>query len=233
MSAPDPATTDNVRFLRAPALVAFAKEALGRQRLHWTIAAITLGRITDERLWERTEYGAAVSEEAWAKDTLGMTRGEVRLALKLWRTMNRHPAVPWTSLAKPRALLLDEALSAGGDVTVWTAKARNAKSTTAFEREVRSQLGEEESFTSLRIRYPESMAELVEEAFTRAAQQALSDEQSPGQGNDAAPGSDGAETSPQAATRDSWRDPAVAFRALEVILVEYIQATVVGPRPEC
>lgn len=210
---PDPRT------LNAPDLMAFAKALLGKEdrRSHWTVAAITLGRIADERLWERAEYGAAISDEAWAKDTLGMTRGEVRLALKLYRAMERHPEMPWTSLPKPKALLLDEVLRAGGDVTAWGAKARNATSTTAFEREVRAQLGEEE-FLTLRLRYPASLAELVEEAFSRAAAVALSPDE---QGNDEIVDPGGAE----GAAKISWRDPAVGFRALEVLCVNFLQTT--------
>jgi len=204
----DDLTTADPRTLTAPDLVKFTKALLAKEdrRQHWTVAAIALGRITDERIFERTEYGAALSPEAWAKDKLGMTRGEVRLALKLWRSMNRHPEVPWTSLPKPRALLLDEVLTAGGDTLDWTARARNAKSTTAFEREVRTRLGDEESFQTLRIRYPDSMAELVDEAFRRAVFFGVGQTE---EGLDPA----------------KWREPAMVFRALEVVLKDYIDAT--------
>ena len=216
------------RSLNAPDLVAFAKALLAKQdrRSHWTVAAITLGRIVDERIYERTEFGAALSEEAWAKDKLGLTRGEVRLALKLWRAMERHPEVPWASLSKPKALLLDEVLAAGADVLDWTARARNATSTTAFEREVRSRLGDaSEIFHALRIQYPESMAELVEAAFSRAARAILSDDHSPEGVVDPQDGNV-AQTVTEARAGASWRNPAVAFRALEVILAEYLAGLV-------
>lgn len=212
--------TADVRSLSAPDLVKLAKAVLAKGKAHWSVAAIALGRITDERLFEKAEYGAAVSPEAWAKDKLGMTRGEVALALKLWRAMERHPEVPWGSLPKPRALLLDEVLSAGGNVADWTAKARNATSTTAFEREVRSRLGDApDTFHTLRIRYPESMAEMVEEAFQQAAHAA----QSTGEGNDTPPEEKSAPEGTEGPAKLRWQDPAIAFRALEVILVDYLQ----------
>lgn len=218
----DYATADP-RDLSAPDLVKWLR-ARAHFTDHWTAIATALGRVVDERIYERTEFGAAVSEEAWAKDRLGMTRGEIRLALKLWRMMNRHPEVPWSSLPKPRALLLDEVLSAGGNPSAWPMLAAQAKSTSAFERDVRRHLGEEgETFTTLKIRYPTSMTELVEEAFSRAATVALSDDLSAGQGNGAAPVAEGAQNAPQEPTAASWRDPAVGFRALEMILVEYLQ----------
>lgn len=205
---------DDPRMLSAPDLVLFARLLFAKEdrRTHWTTAAIALGRITDERIFERPEYGAAPSPEEWAKDILGMTRGEVQLALKLWRAMGRHPEVPWARLKKPTALLLDEVLRAGGDVMEWCLKAKDT-TTKDFEREVRRQL-KEDVFLSLTIRYPESMAEMVDEAFRRAVYLGLS--------------TIGDETmAPDPAT---WRQPSVLFRAFEVLVKEFIDATT--PIPE-
>lgn len=229
-------TTADPRTLNAPDLVKFTRALLAKEdrRTHWTVAAIALGRITDERIFERTEFGAAISEEAWAKDTLGMTRGEVRLTLKLWRAMGRHPGVPWAALPKPRALLLDEVLTAGGGVAAWTMLATQAKSTSAFETDVRRQL-KEEVFLRLTIAYPESMAELVEEAFRRAAYAALgeAERQSTEGGNTTtqAPAPTPPGNGPTALWA-RWRSPAVAFRALEVLCVTFLQETESIPERE-
>ena len=175
---------------------------------HWTLVAIVLGRIIDEQIYDRSLYA---SDEDWAKEKLGMTRGEVRLALKLYRAMGRHPAVPidtWRSLPKPKALLLDEVLTAGGYVTLWCLKAKGT-TTKDFEAEVRRQL-KEDVFLTLTIRYPESMKELVEEAFRRAVYYGYDE---PIQHDPA-----------------RWRDPAVVFQALEVLCQSYLQET--EPVPE-
>lgn len=213
MSAPDLMATDP-RTLDAPALIAFARALLAKddRKSHWTVAAIALGRIADERLWEQREYGAAVSDEAWAKEQLGMTRGEVRLALKLYRAMQRHPTVPWATLRKPKALLLDEVLTAGGSVTEWSLKATGT-TTRDFEAQVRRQL-KEDIFLTLTIRYPESMAELVEAALSKAAQEVRDTE---AWADALVPGADS--SPPPAAAEGSWRAPGVAFRALEVLCV--------------
>lgn len=194
-------------------LVRFAKALLVREdkRTHWSVAAIVLGRITDECIYARTEYGAYGNEEEWAKETLGMTRGEFRLALKLYRLMGRASSVSaetWLTLSKPRALLLDEVLAAGGDITEWCMKAKGT-TTRDFEAEVRRQL-KEDVFLTLTIRYPESMKEMVEEAFRRALHYGYDE---PIQHDPA-----------------RWRDSVVVFQALEVLCQSYLQET--EPIPE-
>ena len=174
---------------------------------HWTAVSIALGRVTDEKLYERPEHGAARSEEAWAKDVLGLTRGEMRLALKLYRAMGRHPLAPWSDLPKVKALLLDEVLTAGGDVTQWSLKAQGS-TTKDFEAQVRRYL-KEDLFLTLTIRYPESMKELVEEAMRRAVYYGLSvigdSTMTPDPGQ--------------------WQEPAVRFRAFEILCAEYMTTT--------
>ena len=205
MSVPAPdLTTADPRILLAWLRAFFAP---GRGRPHWTSVSIALGRVADERLYERTEYGAAFNEEIWAKDVLGLTRGEMRLALKLYRAIGRHPAAPWAELPKPKALLLDEVLTAGGDVTQWSLKAQGS-TTNDFEAQVRRQL-KEDVFLTLTIRYPESMKELVEEAMRRAVYYGLSvigdSTMTPDPGQ--------------------WQEPAVRFRAFEILCAEYMTTT--------
>lgn len=196
--------------LTAPKLVKllkilFAKDDRDR---HWSVLSAALGRIEDERIYEKTEFGAHKSAEEWAKEKLELTRGEFRLALRLFRLMVAGDEAgiaseEWHALGKPKALLLDEVVKAGGDIKDWFIRAKAAKTAGDYEKEVRRHLGEE-LWITWTLRYPESLHELVKTAFQRAVPYALD--------------------SPDADV-GTWLNADVVFRALEVIVKDYLDAS--------
>jgi hypothetical protein len=195
--------TDLVRHattLAPPDLVKLATALFVSAKEHWSVESTVLGRITDERVYERPEHGGFVSGELWAKERLSMPGAQYRTSLRLWRLLSKAPDVNWREVKKPRALLLCDVADAGGNVAAWLKESLTAASTDAFKKKVVTFLALED-FATLRIRYPASLTEMVNEAFERGLYAHAGSE-----------GVDGTEV------RD-WRQPAFAHLALEAVLL--------------
>jgi hypothetical protein len=205
---------DDVLTCPAPILPVMALERLMPvSRPHWSVAAAILGRMADEKVQD--------SIEAWANKALDMARGEVRLALKLWRLMQKGHAAGveygrWQVLSKAKALLLDEVLAAGGQPATWFTKAATTTLET-FEHDVDRHL-HRQPFTTLTFRVPVELVPVIKAALKRALPEVLGDE--PPASND--PNSD-----------RYWLDliesPQYKFRLLEVLAVNAMQTL---PEPE-
>lgn len=154
---------------------------------HWSVAATILGRIEDERLWERyTDASDAPyrSTRQYATEELGLPGDEVMTLLKLWHAMRtaREAGVPfdvWATLPKSRAIILRRAIDAGGDPKRWVEKALAAKTVAEFTEAFHVRAGgKEPKFQRVMLELPPPVADLFEAALVLQLPNVL-DEPSP------------------------------------------------------
>jgi hypothetical protein len=200
----------------APTMLPFlaTEQLMPVSRPHWSVAAAILGRMADEKLVDKPL-------EAWAKDALDMARGEVRLALLLWRIMQRgyNDGIAfdrWQALTKSKALLLDEVFRAGGDRERWFQKAASGSLET-FEHEVDRHLSRQ-PFTTLKFRVPVELVPVIKAALKRTLPEVLEGE---------APASN--DPNSERYWLDLIEDPKYEFRCLEVLAAHAMQTL---PEPE-
>lgn len=175
----------------------------GKPDRHWSIKATVLGRITDE-----SRHPGYADAESWAKAELDLASGEYRLAMKLWRLIlkTRDAGVTvetWRSLSKGKALLVAEALDAGGHPNVWVNKALAAGRGDTFQHELDRYL-DRQVWTTLKVRMPVEVRDLVHEACQRALPYVLTD-----------PKTDVGQ----------WQEPANLFRCLELVCGKFVRDT--------
>ena len=182
------------------------------ERPHWSAQAAYLGRVTDEALYGTDPFGGYGSPEAYARDRLDLARGEFRLFLKLWRTMQWVGVEEdrWTMVSKRRALLLGELREVGADPVEWFARMVNAPTTEAFEQEVDRHLSRQ-VWTTRTFRLPIEVDGLVEEALQRALPYVLND--------------------PEATVGDAGHREH-AFRCLELLCMKFLRDTPVMTAPD-
>ena len=102
----------------ADVLASLAKEAFNKpDKPHWSQQSAILGRIADEALYGADMFGKYASLDNYATGELELTKTELKLALKLWRLIQRcQPVVEyehWAFVKRARALLLIEVLDVG------------------------------------------------------------------------------------------------------------------------
>ena len=175
---------------------------VGKPDRHWSIKATVLGRITDEQ-----RHPGYPDAESWAKVELDLASGEYRLSLKLWRLILKArdggvPVETWRSLSKGKALLVAEALDLGGEPKTWVEKAQAAKGE-AFQHELDRYL-ERQEWTTLKVRMPVGVRDLVREACQRALPYVVEN-----------PKTD----------VERWNDPAILFRCLELVCGKFVRDT--------
>ena len=188
------------------ALLQMAKDLfsdVGKPDRHWSVKATVLGRITDEG-----RHPGYPDAESWAKAELDLASGEYRLSMKLWRLIlkARDAGVSvetWRSLSKGKALLVAEALDAGGEPRVWVDKAVAAGRGDAFQHELDRYL-EHQVWTTLKVRMPMEVRDLVQEACQRALPYVLEDPK---------------------ADLGRWQEPATVFRCLELVCGKFVRDT--------
>ena len=198
--------TDNTMESRAASLVEQARTLLvPKPRHHWSDAALILGQIVNEMAYQALGYD---SLEALATNEYDLARGETRLYLKLWRLIlkARDAGVPvetWRTLSKGKALLVAEALDAGGEPRVWVDKAVAAGRGDAFQHELDRYL-EHQVWTTLKVRMPMEVRDLVQEACQRALPYVLEDPK---------------------ADLGRWQESDTVFRCLELLAGKFLRDT--------
>ena len=179
-------------------------DSVYRQTKHWSVKATVLGRLTDERLYERWGYD---SPEQWVSEQLDLTRGEFRLALKLWRLMRKGHAAGvepegWCGVSKGKALLLCEVLEAGGEPKTWCERATTMDGT-AFQVEVDRHL-ERQTWVTFTARVPAEVRDLIRDACQRALPYVVQD---------------------PAVDLKGWNQPEHLFRCLELVAMQFVRDT--------
>lgn len=174
---------------------------------HWSLDAVALGRLHDAAP-PPAPFVDGRSLAVWAQDQLDLTESESKLLLKLWAAMRQHaheiPLGSWRQLAKSRALLLLEILSAGGDGKRWFAKAAGAETTEAFRVEVESWLGRE-VWVTWKLQIPQELVGVIEQALMCALPHVLEDKDITGK------------------PEELVKERAHRFRCLEAICVHFVQ----------
>lgn len=175
----------------------------GKPDRHWSVKSTVLGRITDEH-----RYHGCPDAESWAKAELDLASGEYRLAMKLWRLIlkARDAGVAvetWRFLSKRKALLIAEVVDAGGEPRTWVNMALAIGYRDVFEQRVASHL-ERQVWTTLKVRMPVEVRDLVQEACRRALPYVLEDPK---------------------ADLGRWQDPANLFRCLELVCGKFVRDT--------
>ena len=184
-------------YLPSEELLTWVQTLMPKEPVHWSVRATVLGRITDEALWRPQEAAGTPATpvpvcgdspngelastglldppgaEAWCADTLDLSRGQYRLAMKLWGLIKRGcietdlPPEGWLTVSQARALLLDEVLAAGGTWRTWWTNLTAAKTTREFRSHVRTWLKQQE-YERLVFSVPKDMLPIIQAAMERA-----------------------------------------------------------------
>ena len=193
----------NVAALTVEELLAQAHHLLRRDHgeRHWSIAAQVLLRIEGEQLYEA--YGWP-SLPAYAENELGLDRAECFRTLQLGRLIRAAGSgvsgEQWQALTPSKAGQVLRIQAVGGELSSWVQKALAAKTTADLRHQVDAVLGKE-AWVTWKVRIPGTLVELVETAMALALPTATGDP----------------ESAPERA-----KDPAVAFRCLEVVMGAYV-----------
>ena len=179
-------------------------------RAHWSLLALTLGRIDELGCYR--EFGAYASTRAFAVEELHLPPSEAHeLVDRLYPMMVKAhadgvPLEAWAAVPKSRAVALVKVLAAGGDARRWVEAAAQVTSTADFVASIQEALGKE-VWRDFTVRVPAALMPLIERALELALIPVL---ELP------------ASAEPLALPTERIHDPDVAFLLLEDICREYV-----------